>query len=695
MTLQAIGFTKIKPQTFFFWDLRENCVVEITDFQEVFLVRASKSYRLLKQSEKGRDKWSKNPETRSRSLGKLHDYLKDNFTHFQITVNFSNQVIPEATRVHDKAGTQLQKADQVRREKSKIVKELQKLNNSYEHGFEDFKKPLEHKINKKDQKRQNLKQEYEDLLYSLEKKKQKLGAWQEDGTLFSYLFTFSTDPAIARADELDTVVSDLVSNIEPGKGVMQKLQGPNYMLFVEELDEPRVFQRFEHTSLLNPESTKKLIKKYPGLENQLQQLQRTSLKQYQAYANTDLETRDGVFEREKNTPSHAVQDLLTRLDTHKGTTAVTNVPNDGPYIGTVSGTEQVVGFDPGEKGPHFYLAGSTGAGKSHLKRVLLENCVSMGYDVLSINPNSIQNIGISLPNPGPNHGESQGIDANQYWVDNDQLLDLPDNIHELFSGVNAVTFKGVPQSDKEDKISDILEQLYEIDHSHKPLYVFLDEAQVFDTGKPAEYIQKISQEGRKYGVNLVLTSQSPKAFSYNQREVRRNTSFILLNAKYAQDIQDLVSKDIDLSDLDRGEAVFADFIDLPEMVVEIRDIMTYLPEGEPSDEEVDRVDKRFKKQFPEIEDRNNVSTEGQQTVTENVSESELSEEQEELLEYIKKYISENDERPSKSKCWRPDIAPFGSSKTERILDELIDKGVLTQDTETRYGNEATVYQPEL
>lgn len=216
--------------------------------------------------------------------------------------------------------------------------------------------------------------------------------------------------------------------------------------------------------------------------------------------------------------------------------------------------------------------------------MLLENCISEGYDVLSINPNSAQSIGLNLPNQQTEDGT--GIATNQYWLDNDRLLDAPADLHDLFSGINVITLKGAPEDTKQSFVEAIFQALYELDHSHKPLYVFLDEAQVFNSGKTAEAIQQLAQEGRKFSVNLVLVSQSPKSFSYNQREVRRNTLFVLMNAKYAPDIKELVDHEQKLSNLDQGHAVFADFLALPEIVVDIRDTVTRLWDDEPPNEEI-------------------------------------------------------------------------------------------------------------
>lgn len=69
----------------------------------------------------------------------------------------------------------------------------------------------------------------------------------------------------------------------------------------------------------------------------------------------------------------------------------------------------------------------------------------------------------------------------------------------------------------------------------------------------------------------------------------------------------------------------------------------------------------------------------------------LSEDQEQLISFIKEYIQVHDERPTYSKSYRE--GPFGSSKTKRLLEELVEDGVLRENEEERYGNTSTIYFP--
>lgn len=63
----------------------------------------------------------------------------------------------------------------------------------------------------------------------------------------------------------------------------------------------------------------------------------------------------------------------------------------------------------------------------------------------------------------------------------------------------------------------------------------------------------------------------------------------------------------------------------------------------------------------------------------------------EIYEWIQNYIAEEDRRPTKSKCVQD--GPFDSTKTLPLLEELVEREILTTDQDRRIGNMMTVYEP--
>ncbi|MCY4730510.1 hypothetical protein KY092_08055 [Natronomonas gomsonensis] len=690
MELERIGKTEISPPTVFLWDTDSSSLVEATVLgEDTYLVRATKAYRLLKQDPEGRESWSRN-------INKLNEYLESTFSNFRLSVDYVDRVSGETLRVKDEAREVAGQAKELLTKVERLNKEIDDLQESLEISLESMETQVKRKLEGKKQERQRVLDELDHVTQDLERRKDILQEWEENGVLSAILFQFSTEAEVASGDAVNSVIEDHLEqafNYHRRK-VLQTLRGENFRFVVEELEEPSVLMRGEYGMLLNPAVIEDLEKRYEntGVDDDLVEARQQAVKQFEEYAVEDLELEESVVERSNATPAKAVDSILKRLETER-VGEVQDVPQDGPMIGTVTGTDVVVGLDPGEY-EHFYIVGETGSGKSHLKRTFIENTASLDYHVLSINPSDLQNVGLNLSNEENGNGRSIGFD--QYWKSSDQLLDVPDDLTKLFTGRNAVSLRGLTDSEKQDFINDLFGKLADVDSTNKPLFVFLDEAHNFNSGKAANAIQDIVRESRKFGVHLVLISQSPKDYAYNQKHVRENTYNVFMAGEYFEYASRFLDDEEVIRSLDTGEAVFPESRELPRMDVEIRDVLTRFWEGTPSDEEIQEVDDMYSGQLPgfgsDVVGADRGTGEQDPSVSsatnDNTSHN-LSEEEEQLAQHIRSYTEREDKRPSTSKCWRE--GPFGSSKTNDLLDQLEEKGVVESDTEERYGNEATVY----
>jgi hypothetical protein len=218
------------------------------------------------------------------------------------------------------------------------------------------------------------------------------------------------------------------------------------------------------------------------------------------------------------------------------------------------------------------------------------------------------------------------------------------------------------------------------------LFVFLEEAHNFTQGEAADAIQDLVREARKFGVHVVIVSQSPMDFNRNHKHVRENTVSVFMHGEYFDYAGKFLDDKEEIWELGTGEAIIQSR-QYSKLRVDIRQALT-LPTA-PSTEQVKKLENRFDKSLPEFES-------GTEAPVDDAAEpdgSQLSEDEQQLLNHIKRYIEEHDERPSKSKCYRPDDAPFGSSKTTRLLDQLSEKDVIQEETVERYGNQSQVYSP--
>lgn len=80
------------------------------------------------------------------------------------------------------------------------------------------------------------------------------------------------------------------------------------------------------------------------------------------------------------------------------------------------------------------------------------------------------------------------------------------------------------------------------------------------------------------------------------------------------------------------------------------------------------------------------------TLEEDEEEStDLTDDEAELLDFIQEYVETENQAPSESNCHRE--GPFSNTKNKPLLENLVEKGLVTRETEERYGNESTVYYP--
>jgi len=679
MDLFYIGCTEVEPATRFFWDGDQQATVEVTDLgDDLFLIRASKSYRLVKQDEKGQEMWDRN-------LVDMNQYLAETFSSFSLSVDYCDTVSADILDEKQEAGELLQEASQLQNRLAELSEKRETLGVAVENGVDSLREQMENRYEKANQEFQQVQKRLDQIIEVVEEKKQAVDQWQSNGVSLAYLFTFSTDPEIVTGSRVSEACNrhvDEAFDLHRRK-VKQVLQGPKFKLHVEELDEPRVFNRLEHTGLLNPEGFDQLLDQAGDkVKETLRKARKDSAQQYMAAALNDVEVNESTVERSKATPSRAVNSVLQDLEAEKVAQAG-DVPNEGPIIGTVIGTNQIVGFDPAEL-PHYYIMGATGSGKSYLKRVLLENVASLGYDILTISPSDTEEIGLSLPNPETE--ESTALSVDQYWPGHEKLLDKPEDLDELFTGVNALTLTKFSESEKQDYVNKIFSRLAEIDRSSKPLFVVLEEAHNFNQGEAADSIQKLVREARKFGIHVVIVSQNPTDFSHNHRHVRENTVSLFLRGEYTDYASTFLDNSDEITDLEDGQAIIQS-PDFSKLQVDVRQTLT--KPTAPTEKELEQVNQRFNAETPRFDTDNSEA----QTQTQEEGGTDLTEDEDELLDYIERYISENDERPSKSKCYRPSDAPFGSSKTSRILDQLLEKNVLQVETVERYGNQSQVYSP--
>jgi hypothetical protein len=671
MNLKLVAATATEPATSFLWDSEENVLVEVVDLGDYALVRASKGLKILARNE--------SEESRTRSLRKLTRYFSDTFPKFRVSVDFVSDVSPSVALDGEKVESLASRGKLIENELEDLRDRRSNLVNSLEKGFDELEGLSERRLSEVEGRIDDLEQRYEEVVSELSREQLLGEEWQKEGVMSTYVFQVFTDSELVHRDSLPEAVGSHISDIVSlqDRKIKQVLGGPNFGLIFSEVEVPSVLHRLEHTGLLNPSHLEDLIDSCPeGVESILKDLRDRSADQFMATALSDLEVDGSTVVRSKATPARSFESVLDGLES-SGSAFSPDSSLDGPRMGRVSGTEMNFGFDPADE-THYYIAGATDSGKSYTKRILVENCLSQGYNVLSITPSDTQ----ALSAFKPYDDEGTGLAGDYYYFGEDILLDEPDDVSTLFEGANFVSLEGLSQSERQEFVKELFQEALKVEFSDNPVFVFLDEARRFSGGEAAAAIQEAVQETRKFNVHIVLVTQSPMHFQRQYKHIRENVSAnFFLRGEYWEYAKNYLDSDDDIAGLEEAEAWFTAPGQSP-VLLEIRKPLSRVEEVPRSD--LRELDERFKTDTVDVAefDSENPSFEE--------SDTELSEEQEEVLKAIRRYTKREDRAPSQNKVIEE--VPYGSSRTPRILSELEDFGVVFTEVEERGNNPATVFR---
>ncbi|MGH9370664.1 MAG: ATP-binding protein [Vicinamibacterales bacterium] len=333
--------------------------------------------------------------------------------------------------------------------------------------------------------------------------------------------------------------------------ILQKLQGGRLNIQLAEADEPVVawIEQWLGGSL-SPRQLERLLPTAPL---------RSALQNHTMVTPDEPILVDGhVRAAEKRVGARVVSDVLGRLD-------VTEAQGRQHVDAARFAAEKMpmhVGFRTNERGDllgpavlplaevvHGSISGTTGSGKSFFARVLVEEaCLHQGLSVLVLDPRN-QFAGLLVPEDRPEilrQYEALGMQAKQargfafeyFAAANPGDLALIDPA-ALAKGRSIVSFKGLDDRRRCDLAADVLMGVFDAasgTESDRPrLLILIDEAQLLirrrvdDDAKDAAArselaIDRIAREGRKYGIVMILVSQSMKDFSHELANVRQMAS---------------------------------------------------------------------------------------------------------------------------------------------------------------------------
>jgi len=407
---------------YLFWDREYGMAVDVleVDDSDVYWVRCVAGFRLLGQGESGRELWTRN-------LSKMSRYLKDSFSDFRLSVDFADTVDESVVGIQDEAEQLGVQTDELINRKEEIESSLESLERSMSlSAGGDLDDMVERRFTRLEEELDKVDTDLDRVLDRLDFLSAVRDEWEKKGYSVSVCFSVSSGFERVATGEFRKVVDQQLQELKHrcDRSIKQKLQGEKFRLQFTELDTPHQLLQHFYTPLVHPGGS---------LDEEVFS---EMLEMYIAFAAEDIEVDGLVRHEEKAGAARSVNAILQHLES-SGSANFSSIESTGPLLGSVSGTQMKFGIDPADQ-PHFYIVGSTGSGKSYTKRVLLENCLALDYNIVSVTPRDLE----ALSAYRPYDGDGTGIVGNYYWLGDNMLLDEPSDFSEFFNGASFVSLQG-------------------------------------------------------------------------------------------------------------------------------------------------------------------------------------------------------------------------------------------------------------
>jgi len=258
---------------------------------------------------------------------------------------------------------------------------------------------------------------------------------------------------------------------------------------------------------------------------------------------------------------------------------ISNPPEESVSIGNLIGYEFDVKLLVKNFG-RIFITGKSGSGKSYTMGVLCEEFMKKGIPLVILDRHGEYG---SLKVKAGDDEEAEGVKEESEYVSSIiEYSDLSVNkggdidVEYLFSLdatdivapnlCSIVNMRGMELNVQEMIAGKLLKKLYQASTGRRiaPFYLFLDEAHLFAGKKQTEtceIVKLFSQEGRKFGANLIIGTQRPQLLDTTIRA--QAGSWVVHNLTDIRDIdvtissaEDLTrSNKTDIQGLDKGEAI--------------------------------------------------------------------------------------------------------------------------------------------
>lgn len=579
-SISAQGFTKIGSLSHtldmgVWWNGVAMVELLVLRCGRVTLLRGAKSYFVTSRSRDG--------ETWARDIGPAFDYLEHHHPELHITFRFWRDV-PEflaarEARRHARAHagapvSPAELANMQRHERSrwKTLNGLERLR-SLDLGGSDLLQ--DHLRHREVVARNELKHTRESIDHAEATRAFQAGLqreYRDKGSAAAIVITINANihavSCSPHNDELRDAVTATVKELRDTDRykVRQAFSGGRFKVGLSESDDPQlVWIEQWFGGSLSPNQLASLHELDPSAPVAM-------ARQTMVHPNEDVVVDGSVVDHGKLVAPRVVASLLDRVDGRTASTVVT-APVAGPFVrfGLVVRGDEMTDepFEvPLPQLDHVMFSGKTRSGKSFGQRVLLEEvALHSSVSVLVIDPRN-QSAGVLAAQDRPevlarfasfNIEEPRGFEFRYFAPANPATPSLPEPLDQLATGRHIVSLKGLDERDRCGMFADVLDAVFRVcsrsESASVRLVIAIDEAQLFtralvaEAAKPSAEraetaLNRVLREGRKFGMLVVLSSQSMRDFSRESVAIRQNigTKVFFNNSdreiEYARDYMD-------------------------------------------------------------------------------------------------------------------------------------------------------------
>ncbi|MFC2099462.1 ATP-binding protein [Candidatus Bipolaricaulota bacterium] len=564
-----------------YWQPERRVEILVSICGESLLVKGMKKYLVRGQSENGR--------TFVRDLPRLLTYMDDHFPEAHLYLGFFRDISPELVPVHDDAKRLADRRVEALNRHATLKDEIEQRAILAKHA--SGRKGSQRLATLLRQQAAALEAEDSHLRSEIQAATERLGRYHElisqytaDGRATVLAFGYSTALYQSSMTELARTVEAVIDDLQNThfRSIRQKLEGGQLQVYIEELRFPWLMYSAEIVGAFSPTQLARLAG--AGSDEALAQLERDVRSMFILTTAEDIDVA-GYREAAARIPAQAFREFLTKVQVVPPAGKIT-VSAEGIWVGHAvhgGGREPVPFFLPLDKLINAYCSGVSGSGKSFFARAVAEGAIAEGVNVVVLDP-SDQWAGLAFPADraavlelyeafGMEPSSARGFPVDYYAPGASPAVPLPP-LARLRGKDVIISFRQMSKAECCRQAAEILTSLF--DHHSRAeserlkTLVIIDEAHRF-TRTPKESAEEsaaaaaaesavdlIAREGRKYGLNVFLISQTIRDFSHSAATVRLNTNtkIFLRNSdieldyarEYVPDVEQIVT-------LKRGEAI--------------------------------------------------------------------------------------------------------------------------------------------